>query len=258
MSGICGVVSKNDCAETLLYSTDYHSHLGTEYGGLAVLGEDFTRQIHDVSQSQFKSKFYDDMHSIKGSIGIGVISALDEQPIYLNSKFGPFCLVTDGFLDNAQDLVQELLGNGVTFSEVGKGVVNLTELVAKLITRGDSLVDGIENSLVIELLNRLLEFTLIDKKFPPAQSPEHAAPLFEFCQVVNGALEVRHYALGLPAARVESLELIGNSCLLQVEDLDLAAVLKMGKEAIPIAYGKEYGNLLHGGESHQVNPSSSL
>jgi len=90
MSGIFGVVSKGNCAETLFYGTDYHSHLGTEYGGLAVLGEDFTRQIHSVSQSQFKSKFYDDYKYMNGNKGIGVISALEEQPIYLNSKFGHF------------------------------------------------------------------------------------------------------------------------------------------------------------------------
>jgi amidophosphoribosyltransferase len=72
-----------------------------------------------------------------------VISAFEEQPIYINSKFGPFCIVTDGFLDNAHELASELLDNGVTFSEVGDGVVNFTELVAKLITRGDSIPDGI-------------------------------------------------------------------------------------------------------------------
>ncbi len=102
MSGIFGVVSKGNCAETLFYSTDYHSHLGTEYGGIAVLnGGDFTRQIHNLSQSQFKSKFYDDYESIKGNKGIGVISDYDEQPIYLNSRFGPFCVVTSGYVENA-------------------------------------------------------------------------------------------------------------------------------------------------------------
>ncbi|MGD8501311.1 MAG: amidophosphoribosyltransferase, partial [Phycisphaerales bacterium] len=77
MSGIFGVVSKGNCVETLFYGTDYHSHLGTEYGGMAVLGEDFTRHIRDVSQSQFKSKFYDDYKCMNGNKGIGVISACD-------------------------------------------------------------------------------------------------------------------------------------------------------------------------------------
>jgi amidophosphoribosyltransferase len=161
MSGIFGVVSKGDCAETLLYSTDYHSHLGTEYGGLAVLGEDFTRQIHDVSQSQFKSKFYDNYKNIKGNKGIGVISASDEQPIYLNSQFGPFCIVTNGIIENTEELAAKLLEKGISFSEVSKKTVNTTELIAKLITQGNDLVDGIEKMFdVIEgscsllLLNR--------------------------------------------------------------------------------------------------------
>jgi len=144
MSGIFGVVSKNDCVRDLFYGTDYHSHLGTEYGGMAVLGEKFTRQIHNISQSQFKSKFYEDSKHMAGNKGIGVISAFDEQPIYLNSRFGPFCIVTNGFIENADELAAGLLRKGVSFSEVTKGSVNVTELIAKLIVDGDSLVDGIE------------------------------------------------------------------------------------------------------------------
>jgi amidophosphoribosyltransferase len=144
MSGLFGVVSAGDCAEILMFGTDYHSHLGTEFGGVAILGDDFVRQIHNISQSQFKSKFYDDCLRMKGNKGIGVISAFDEQPIYLKSKFGPFCIVSDGFIDNADNIAAELLAGGISFSEVGSETVNMTELVAKLITRGDDLVDGIE------------------------------------------------------------------------------------------------------------------
>ena len=67
MSGFFGIVSKNDCAETLFYGTDYHSHLGTEYGGLAVQGDDLVRQIHNIAQSQFKSKFFEDYLRMKGN-----------------------------------------------------------------------------------------------------------------------------------------------------------------------------------------------
>jgi len=149
MSGIFGVVSKGNCTETLLYSTDYHSHLGTEYGGLAMLGEDFTRQIHNISQSQFKSKFYDDLARMKGNKGIGVISAFEEQPIYLNSRFGPFCIVTNGIIENAEELASELLKKGISFSEVTKKGVNPTELIAKLINQGNNLIDGIEKMFAV-------------------------------------------------------------------------------------------------------------
>ncbi len=144
MSGIFGVVSKNHCAETLFYGTDYHSHLGTEYGGMAVLSDEFTRQIHNLNQSQFKSKFFNDYKHMKGDKGIGVISDKDEQPIYLNSKFGPFCIVTNGFIENSAELTDKLLREGISFSEVTKSETNATELVAKLINKGENIADGIE------------------------------------------------------------------------------------------------------------------
>ena len=144
MSGIFGAVSKGDCATTLLYGIDYHSHLGTEYGGIAILGEHFHRQIHDISQSQFKSKFYEDCKKMYGTKGIGVISDSNEQPMFLNSKFGPFCIVTSGLVENADKLVNGLLKDGISFSEMSDGTVNVTELIAKLITRGDDIISGIE------------------------------------------------------------------------------------------------------------------
>ncbi len=144
MSGIFGVVSKGDCAEALLYGTDYHSHLGTEYGGMAIFGKDFSRQIHNISQTQFKSKFFEDLRKMKGNKGIGVISAFEEQPIYLNCKFGPFCIVTNGFIENKEKLAKDVMNRGHSFSEVSKSGVNATELIAKLISEGKDVIDGIE------------------------------------------------------------------------------------------------------------------
>ncbi|MFH0913606.1 MAG: amidophosphoribosyltransferase [Candidatus Omnitrophota bacterium] len=145
MSGIFGIVSHRDCLEDLFYGTDYHSHLGTQFGGLAVYGDgELTRKIHDIKGSQFKAKFYEDYKKMRGNKGIGVISAMDEQPIYVNSKFGPFVIVTNGFIDNAQELAKGLYKDGQSFSEVTDGRVNLTELVAKMIIRGKTIIDGIE------------------------------------------------------------------------------------------------------------------
>jgi amidophosphoribosyltransferase len=145
MSGIFGVVLKSNCAETLFYGTDYHSHLGTEFGGMAVLGEGFAREIHNLEHSQFKAKFYDDSKRMTGNKGIGVISDSDEQPIYLSSRFGPFCIVTSGFIENAEQLAEKLLSEGVSFSEMSsKKMVNTPELIAKLINQGNNIADGIE------------------------------------------------------------------------------------------------------------------
>ncbi|MBU4314143.1 MAG: amidophosphoribosyltransferase [Actinobacteria bacterium] len=161
MSGIFGVVSKGDCVETLFYGTDYHSHLGTEYGGMAVLGENFTRQIHNISHTQFKSKFFEDCKRMEGNKGIGVISAFDEQPIYLNSRFGPFCLVTAGLIENIEELMSRLFKKGISFTEVAKGLVNVTELIAKLIVEGDNLIDGIEK--MSEVIDGSCSLLLLNK-----------------------------------------------------------------------------------------------
>lgn len=144
MSGLFGVVSKKNCENSLFYGTDYHSHLGTGFGGMVTLGEEFTRQIHALSQSQFKAKFHDDRGRMQGNKGIGVVSALDEQPIYLNSRFGPFCLAMNGRVENAEALAAKLLKKGVSFSEVSHQGVNSAELVAKLICQGNDFVDGIQ------------------------------------------------------------------------------------------------------------------
>jgi amidophosphoribosyltransferase len=144
MSGIFGVVSKKDCATDLFYGTDYHSHLGTQFAGLAVWGEKLMRKIHDIRGSQFKTKFFEDFKKMPGNKGIGVISTKDEQPIFVNSKFGPFAIAMNGFIDNSHELVDELYKQGQSFSEVTNGHVNFAELVSKLVIHGKDIVEGIE------------------------------------------------------------------------------------------------------------------
>ena len=144
MSGIFGVVSKDNCAEDLFYGTDYHSHLGTQFAGLAVYGKELMRKIHDIKGSQFKAKFYEDYLKMPGDKGIGIISARDEQPIVMNSKFGPFAIVTNGYIDNADRLAKELFKKGRSFVEVAEGKINFAELCAKMIISGKNIVDGVE------------------------------------------------------------------------------------------------------------------
>ena len=144
MSGIFGVVSRKNCASDLLYGTDYHSHMGTEYGGMAVLGKRIYRSIHDISKSQFKSKFFEEYKEMEGNLGIGVISDRDAQPLIIGSKFGTFAVVSAGLVDNVNELASELLQEGETFGEMSSGGVNSVELIAKLITQGKTLIEGIE------------------------------------------------------------------------------------------------------------------
>ena len=204
MSGIFGVVSKGNCAEILFHGTDYHSHLGTEYGGMAVLGTEFTRQIHDLRHSQFKSKFYADYQRMEGSRGIGVVSAMEEQPIYLNSRFGPFCLAMTGSVENSEELAAKLLRKGISFSEFSKKGVNTAELIAKLISLGEGLVDGmertfdaIEGSCSLVLLNRAGVYVARDRfGYTPlaiGRSDEAWAVTSETCAFPNNGFKLVKY-----------------------------------------------------------------
>ena len=75
MSGFFGVASKKDCVLDLFFGTDYHSHLGTKRGGLAIVGENvFQRSIHNIENSPFRSKFEWDIEKFNGNLGIGCIS----------------------------------------------------------------------------------------------------------------------------------------------------------------------------------------
>lgn len=144
MSGLFGVIAKKDCSQTLFYGTDYHSHLGTEKAGLAVFNRRFQRSIHDISTSQFKSKFINELPKMKGPVGIGVISDLEPQPIIISSSFGTFALVTNGLLENRDKLVKEIMAKGGSFSELSGGRINSVEVIGKIIAQKDEVIDGIE------------------------------------------------------------------------------------------------------------------
>jgi len=144
MSGIFGIMSNKNCADVLLYGTDYHSHMGTEYGGMAVFGKKFYRSIHDITKSQFKSKFFDEYKEMMGHLGIGVISDRDPQPLIIGTKFGNFAIVVAGLIENVNELASELLKEGETFAEMSSGGINSVELIAKLITKGRTIPEGIE------------------------------------------------------------------------------------------------------------------
>ncbi len=145
MGGFFGVVSRSDCVSDLFYGTDYHSHLGTMRGGMTVAnGGGFTRFIHDITNSQFRSKFEDDLGKLKGSRGIGVISDYEDQPLIIGSHLGTYAIVTVGVVKNASALTKDAFGKGTThFSEMSGGEVNPTEIVSTLINRGKTFAEGI-------------------------------------------------------------------------------------------------------------------
>ncbi|NJD19055.1 MAG: amidophosphoribosyltransferase [Gemmatimonadetes bacterium] len=148
MSGFFGVASREDCVNDLFFGTDYQSHLGTQRGGLAVTRDGaFTRFIHDIRNTQFRSKFEDDVKRLSGTGGVGVISDFDDQPILVSSHLGTFAVVTVGVVHNAEALAREVLKRrGTHLAEIGHGYLNSTELVATLINAEGSFAEGIRSA----------------------------------------------------------------------------------------------------------------
>ncbi len=148
MGGFFGVVSAEDCIADLFYGTDYHSHLGTKRGGLAVWnGDGFIRFIHDITNAQFKSKFENDILKLKGSKGIGAISDYEDQPLLICSHLGNYAIVTVGVIKNLGQLSKEAFRDRLThFSEMTGGEINPTELVATIINSGSSFEEGIRKA----------------------------------------------------------------------------------------------------------------
>ena len=117
MGGLFGCATKNDCLDDLFYGTDYHSHLGTKRGGLAVKNsEDFFRSIHNIENDYFRSKFEPDLPKLHGSKGIGVISDHDPQPLIIGSHLGAFAIVTVSKINNIEELAAKALKNRHHFS----------------------------------------------------------------------------------------------------------------------------------------------
>ena len=145
MGGFFGVASKEACNLDLFYGTEYHSHLGTRRGGMATYGSDgWKRAIHNIENSPFRTKFEKDVDTMKGNIGIGCISDYDPQPILIQSHLGCFGITTVGKINNADQLIRNLYENGHThFQSMTNGQINSTELVAALICKKDSFVEGI-------------------------------------------------------------------------------------------------------------------
>ncbi len=146
MGGFFGVASKKkNCTLELFYGVDYHSHLGTRRGGMALYGEDgFQRAIHNIENSPFRTKFEKDVDELKGHLGIGCISDYEPQPLLIQSHLGSFAITTVGKINNLEELLQMVYKEGHShFQEMSGGKINATELVASLICRADSLVDGI-------------------------------------------------------------------------------------------------------------------
>lgn len=147
MGGFFGAVSKRDTVLDVFFGVDYHSHLGTRRGGMAAYDEEIglQREIHNIENSPFRTKFEGITEEMKGKACIGCISDSDPQPLLIRSELGVYAICTVGAINNADELVEDFLHlTRGHFSAMTGGKVNSTELVAALINKKSTFVDGIQ------------------------------------------------------------------------------------------------------------------
>ena len=146
MGGFFGAVSKRDCILDVFFGTDYHSHLGTRRGGMAAydpaLG--LQREIHNIENSPFRTKFDGILNEMKGTSAIGCISDTDPQPLLIRSELGTYAICTIGIINNAETLLRQYLSfSGGHFEAMSGGKVNSNELISAMIDQKSSFAEGI-------------------------------------------------------------------------------------------------------------------
>ncbi len=147
MGGFFGAASKHDAISDVFFGTDYHSHLGTRRGGMAAYNKEtgLQRDIHNIENSPFRTKFehiFDEMH---GESAIGCISDSDPQPLLIRSNVGTYAICTIGIINNAEELIDKyLFSGGDHFCVMTGGKVNSTELIASLINHKSTFAEGIK------------------------------------------------------------------------------------------------------------------
>ena len=146
MGGFFGATSRRDCVLDVFFGTDYHSHLGTRRGGMAAWDSEIgmQREIHNIQNSPFRTKFEGILDEMKGTAAIGCISDTDPQPILIRSKLGVYAICTVGIINNADELIQQYLTfSGGHFETMTGGRINANELIAAMIDQKSSFGEGI-------------------------------------------------------------------------------------------------------------------
>ena len=147
MGGFFGITSHSECLMDVFFGVDYHSHLGARRGGMAAYDKQIglQREIHNIENSPFRTKFEHVLEEMQGTAAIGCISDTDPQPLLIRSRLGAFAICTVGIVNNAAALIDQYLANsGGHFDAMTGGKVNATDLVAALISRKDSFAEGIQ------------------------------------------------------------------------------------------------------------------
>ncbi len=147
MGGFFVALCKHDVISDVFFGTDYHSHLGTRRGGMAAYDtkKGLQRDIHNIENSPFRTKFEHIFEEMQGNSAIGCISDADPQPLLIRSNLGTYAICTIGIVNNAEALIQKYFASssGGHFSTMTGGVVNTTELIAALINQKNTFGEGI-------------------------------------------------------------------------------------------------------------------
>ena len=147
MGGFFGAVTKHDAISDVFFGTDYHSHLGTRRAGMAAYNNEIglQRDIHNIQNSPFRTKFEKIFDEMQGNSAIGCISDFDPQPLLISSHLGAYAICVVGLVNNAKELIKEHLEKvGVHFNAMTGGNVNTTELIAALINQKSDFCEGIK------------------------------------------------------------------------------------------------------------------
>ena len=146
MGGFFGISSRKECLVDVFFGTDYHSHLGTRRGGLAAYDKELglQREIHNISNSPFRTKFEKVLEEMRGTGAIGCISDSDPQPLMIRSRLGTYAIGIVGIINNTDWLMGEFFSHSGHFNAMTGGVINSTELVAALINQKNSFAEGIK------------------------------------------------------------------------------------------------------------------
>ena len=147
MGGLFGIASKSNCITDVFFGVDYHSHLGTKLGGLAAYDEEIglQREIHNIQNAPFRTKFEKTIETMRGTSCIGCISDSDPQPVLIRSNLGTYAICIVGRINNTDKLIDSFVSfSGGHFNAMTGGKVNSTELVAALINQKSDFVDGLK------------------------------------------------------------------------------------------------------------------
>ncbi len=104
----------------------------------------FQREIHNIENAPFRTKFDRTVGEMVGKRCIGSISDTDPQPLLVRSVHGTYAICVVGVIKNEDQLIQQLLDDADGhFEAMSGGRVNSNELVATLISQRPTIAEGI-------------------------------------------------------------------------------------------------------------------